>query len=292
MNLTFRKKYCCVLLLLVLALNLGAAAQQRKFLMWKVTSTTATVYLVGSIHLADPNIFPLPAPVERAFADSNVLAVEADVRNINIEQALGLVGEYGMYTDGDSLSKHLSPATSSALDTFCSKHGLPREMLETMRPWMVALLAEAAAAQQAGFDPASGIDMHFLNEVKSGQRIDQLESVEFQFKLLASASDDEQQEFLASALKSSDEIDQTERAYVSGDVNSLAREISKQEPRSYYQRLLDDRNPAMTDKVAAYLAGRETVFVVVGIAHVIGDQGIAKSLERRNYKVEQRYFAW
>jgi uncharacterized protein YbaP (TraB family) len=287
---THRKRFSILLLLLLL--DLQAMAQQRKFLMWKVTSPTATVYLVGSIHLADPQIFPLPAPVERAFAESNVLAVEADVSNINIEQAVGLVGEYGLYTDGDSLSKHLSPATSSALDSFCSKHGLPREMLETMKPWMVALMAEAAAAQQSGFDAASGIDMHFLGEVKPNQRIDQLESVEFQFKLLGSASDEEQQQFLDSALKTSDEIDQTERAYVSGDVNALAHEISKQEPRSYYQRLLEDRNPAMTGKVAAYLGGNETVFVVVGIAHVIGDRGIAKSLERKHYKVEQRDFTW
>jgi uncharacterized protein len=289
MNLAAHKKRILFLLLLF---SLQAAAQQRKFLMWKVTSPTATVYLVGSIHLADPKIFPLPASVERAFADSNVLAVEADVSNVNIEQALGLVGEYGLYGDGDSLSKHLSPANASALDTFCSKHGLPREMLETMRPWMVALVAEAAAAQESGFDAASGIDMHFLNEVKSNQRIDQLESIEFQFNLLASATDDEQQEFLASALKSSGEIDQTEQAYVSGDVNALAREIGKQEPRSYYRRLLEDRNPAMTDKVSAYLRGHENVFVVVGIAHVIGDQGIARSLERRNFKVERREFPW
>jgi uncharacterized protein len=288
--LAHKKRYSMLLLLLLL--NLQAVAQPRKFLMWKVTSPTATVYLVGSIHLANPKIFPLPAPVERAFADSSVLAVEADVSNVNMEQALGLVGEYGLYTDGDSLSKHLSPATSSALDSFCSQHGLPREMLETMRPWMVALVAEAAAAQQSGFDASSGIDMHFLNEVKSNQRIDQLESVEFQFKLLGSASDDEQQQFLASALKSSDDIDQTEQAYISGDLNALSREISKQEPRSYYQRLLDDRNPAMTDKVAAYLSGHETVFVVVGIAHVIGDRGIAKSLERRSFKVEQRDLPW
>lgn len=287
-----RKRSRIAIVFLLFAFSLQAHAQHRKFLMWKVTSPTATVYLVGSIHLADPSIFPLPDPVEHAFAESRVLAVEADVSNINLDEAMGLLGEYGMYGEGDSLSKHLSPETSSALDSFCEKHGLPRELLESMKPWMVALMAEATSAQQAGMDATSGIDMHFLNEIKPSQHIDQLESVQFQFKLLASASDDEQQQLLASALKSSDDIGQTEQAYLSGDVNALAGELAKVEPRSYYQRIADDRNPAMTDKVAAYLGGHETVFVVVGIAHVIGENGIARSLENKKYKVEALTYAW
>jgi uncharacterized protein YbaP (TraB family) len=287
-----RKLSRIAICVLVLAISLPAQSHHRKFLMWKVTSPTATVYLVGSIHLADPAIFPLPAPVERAFADSNVLAVEADISNFDMTQAIELLGEYGMYGDGDSLSKHLSPETSSALDAFCSTHGLPREMLETMKPWMVALMAEATAAQESGFDPQSGIDMHFLNEVKPPQRVDQLESVEFQFKLLGSATDQEQQAFLASALKETDDVKKTEQAYEAGDVNALAAVVAKQEPRSYYQRLLEDRNPAMTDKVARYLGGHETDFVVVGIAHVIGDAGIAKSLERKGFKVEALSYEW
>jgi uncharacterized protein YbaP (TraB family) len=130
-----RKHSRIAIIFLLLAFSLQAHAQHRKFLMWKVTSPTATVYLVGSIHLADPSIFPLPDPVEHAFAESKVLAVEADVSNVNLDEAMGLLGEYGMYGEGDSLSKHLSPETSSALDSFCDKHGLPRELLESMKPW-------------------------------------------------------------------------------------------------------------------------------------------------------------
>lgn len=279
-------------LFLCIAICLPAQAQHRKFLMWKVTSPTATVYLVGSIHVADPGIFPLPAPVEDAFSKSTVLAVEADVSHLDLDNAVGLLGQYGMYSDGDSLSKHLSAENSTALDAFCSKNGVPRELLETMKPWMVALIVEATSAQQSGYDATSGIDMHFLGEVKGAQRVDQLESVEFQFKLLADASEDEQQQLLASALRGPDSIAQTEQAYESGDVSALEAEVAKETPGGYSKRLLDDRNPGMTDKVAAYLGGHETVFVVVGIAHVIGDKGIAKSLQNRSYKVEALSYPW
>ena len=43
----------------------------------------------------------------------------------------------------------------------------------------------------------------------------------------------------------------------------------------------------MTGKMDEYLKGKESVFVVVGAAHIIGDKGIAKQLRDKGYKVEQ-----
>ncbi len=103
--LDVRKLSRQLVLFLLVAFALPSFAAHRKFLMWKVTSGGATVYLVGSIHLADPSIYPLPAPVEKAFADAKVLAVEADVSNFNLEEGIGMLGQYGMYGDDDSLSE-------------------------------------------------------------------------------------------------------------------------------------------------------------------------------------------
>src|SRR5450755_4467957 len=45
-----------------------AQPKPRRFLMWKATSPTTSVYLVGSIHVGDSSMYPLPAEVESAFA--------------------------------------------------------------------------------------------------------------------------------------------------------------------------------------------------------------------------------
>ncbi len=42
------------------------AAKAKKLLMWKATSPTATVYLLGSIHVGDASMYPMPAVVETA----------------------------------------------------------------------------------------------------------------------------------------------------------------------------------------------------------------------------------
>src|ERR1051326_4254621 len=98
----------------------------RRFLMWKASSPTATLYLVGSIHVGDKSMYPLPPEVESAFAAAKVLAVEINIKNVDKMKAMELIQQNGMYPAGDSLSRHISKENSDALDEFCKKHSLPR----------------------------------------------------------------------------------------------------------------------------------------------------------------------
>jgi len=285
--------------LIALGLSHGQAATQapakadRHFLMWKVTSPTNTVYLFGSIHVGDSNLYPLPKAVESAFAASKVLAVEFNVKKVDMLQMTKLMQEYGMYANGETLSQHLPKETAEALDQFCSQNGVPRIMLDKTKPWVAAIAVIAFAAKAAGEDPELGIDMHFLNEVKEPQRIDELESADFQMSVLASASEQEQEEMLAASLKQAgkfkDLLQKMQQAYISGDTASFEKLIKEEEsgPKSLMKKLLDDRNVTMAQRVGQYLKGKETSFVVVGAGHIIGDKGIAKLLEAQGYHVER-----
>jgi uncharacterized protein YbaP (TraB family) len=271
-----------------------AQPKPRRFLMWKATSPTATVYLVGSVHLGDQSMYPLPQEVETAFAAAMVLTVEINVKNVDQSQAVTLVQKYGLYGPDDNLTKHISAETAAALQEFCTKHNLPRAGMEQLKPWIVAITLAAASWQEAGADQSLGVDIHFLNESKPPQRIDELESVEFQLRLFASATDDEQQALLSSALKqgdkSKDMVQRIQAAYSAGDPDALQKimeEESDMGSKSLTKKLLDDRNVTMAAKVDEYLKGKDPVFVVVGAAHIVGDKGIAKLLRDKGYKVEQ-----
>jgi len=295
-----RSIYAVWILLLTI---LGAAqAQQtapaqpkpRRFLMWKATSPTTTIYLVGSIHVGDPSMYPLPKEVEAAFAAAKVLTVEINLNSVDQAKAMALVQQNGMYAENDSLSKHLSKETAAMLDDFCSKHNVPRTGMEKLKPWVVAVTIAALSWQQAGEDPKLGIDKHFLDESKPPQRIDELETMESQLSIFATATDEEQQGLLLSTLKEGDKtkdmIKRLQAAYISGDPDALQKimdEESDMGTQSLTKKLLDDRNVLMISKMDGYLKGSEPIFVVVGAAHIIGDKGIAKALRDKGYKVEQ-----
>lgn len=271
----------------------AAAKADRHFLMWKVTSPTNTVYLFGSIHVGDSSLYPLPKPVESAFAASKVLAVEFNVKTVNMLQMAKLMQEYGMYPGGETLSQHLPKETSAALDQFCSKNGVPRMMLDRAKPWVAAITVIAFASKAAGEDPEQGIDMHFLNEVKEPQRIDEMESADFQMSVLSSASEQEQEEMLAASLKQADKfkdlLQKIQQAYISGDTGSFEKLVMEEEsgPKSLMKKLLDDRNVTMAQRVEQYLKGKDQSFVVVGAGHIVGDKGIVKLLEAKGYHVER-----
>jgi len=297
-----KRRHIHAVLIVLLAFLGVAQAQQaapaqpkpRRFLMWKAASPSATVYLVGSIHVGDSSMYPLPKEVESAFAAAKVLAVEINVKNADQSKMMGLVQKYGMYADDDSLTKHLSKETQAALDDYCTRHNVPRMGMEKLKPWVMAVTIIAMAWQQAGEDPSQGIDMHFLDESKPPQRIDELETMESQLSIFAEATEEEQQSMLASALKQGDKmkdlIKRMEAAYISGDPDALQKIMAEQDDvgsKSLEKKLLDDRNVVMAGKMEEYLKGKDPVFAVVGAAHIIGDKGIAKQLRDRGYKVEQ-----
>jgi len=296
-----RRHIHAVLIVLLAYLGVSQAQQTapvqpkpRRFLMWKATSPSTTVYLVGSIHVGDSSMYPLPREVESAFAAARVLAVEINIKSADQAKMIGLIQKYGMYANDDSLTKHLSKETQAALDDYCSRHNVPRMGMEKLKPWVMAVTIAAMAWQQAGEDPSQGIDMHFLDESKPPQRIDELESMESQFLIFAEATEEEQQSMLASTLKQGDKmkdlIRRTQAAYLAGDPEALQKVMGEQDDvgsKSLEKKLLDDRNVAMTGRMEEYLKGKDPVFVVVGAAHIIGDKGIAKQLRDKGYKVEQ-----
>lgn len=281
----------CLLALSLVAQQTTAAKSQRQFLLWKVTSPTATVYLVGSMHiLTSKDAYPLPQAVEKAFAESSVLAVEADVRNVDQEHMMEMVQKYGMYAAGDSLSHHLSKPTADALASFCSNYGFPCVTLEPLRPWMAGMLVAVWPIVKAGVDPKNGIDMHFLNEVSAKQRVAELESADAQFQLLSGQSEEEQDKFLAYSLEGAGKMQELEKSYLAGDADALLKDLPPSSDLT--EHLINERNVRMSEKVSEFLKQKGNSFVVVGAAHVIGDKGIANLLQQQGYKVERTAYPW
>jgi len=53
------------------------SGRDSKGAFWKVTDEDSTVYLLGSIHLADPTLYPLSKDILKAYEQSDYLVVEA-----------------------------------------------------------------------------------------------------------------------------------------------------------------------------------------------------------------------
>jgi uncharacterized protein len=265
--------------------------------LWKVTSKTTTVYLLGSMHVAKADLFPLPKEIEDGFAKSAKLVVEVDTEAADQVKLQQLVLQKAKYPDGESLSKGLSKKTMESLEKYCAKTGIPVANLEPFRPWFVSVLVSVQEITALGFGD-KGIDKHFLKQAKAEKKpIVDLETIDAQMNLFTDLTPDFQDKLLAKTLSEAGEIkkqmEKMTAAWKAGDAKAMndlmVGDTLKQHPemKGLMAKIFDERNVKMVEKIDVMLKGTDSCFVVVGAGHLVGDKGIVKLLEEKNYRVEQ-----
>jgi len=270
------------------------SASQKSFL-WKIQSKTNTVYVLGSLHFSKKEIYPLSAKIEKAFGQSEILVVEADIndmKKVDIQKLL----ERAFYPADDTLEKHVSPEIYESVKKETEGLGIPLEILNKQKPWFLAMTLVALESLKFGFDPNLGIDKYFLSKAEGRKKILELESLDDQLNLLSEFSDKDQELFLLYTLKDlkmmEQELGRLTQAWTSGDTKAmetlLAKSVSEDKRLSLIsEKLIYERNRKMASKIEDFLRTRETYFAIVGAGHLVGDRGIIEILKGKGYPIEQ-----
>ncbi len=283
-----------ILFILLFTLTLDA-----KSLLYKVGSASSTVYILGSIHLAKPEIYPLDTVIEQAYKRSDVLVVELDAESEGSMIAMQTaMAQLGMYPNGKSLKTELSAQTYKQLQSYAVKTGLPLHMLEQMKPWVVMLQLSVMEMMRLGYSPELGIDKHFVDQAKQDKKpIMALETIAEQMALLSRDDKAYQDKLLRYTLESMSEMEpmlnKLSSSWKNGDAKAIEKMflLTMQDDPSLneiYNELITKRNYMMTKKIEGFLKTKKDYFVVVGAGHVIGKEGIVDLLQQRGYKVGQK----
>lgn len=272
----------------------GGAGQ--KSFLWEVRSKTATAYILGSVHLAKADIYPLAPKIEESFDKAAVLALEADPAKAKDEKLMQLILLSALYPEGETLRDHLSRETYALAERELKNIGLPLESFNRTRPWLLALTLETMELQRLGFDPEYGIDYHFAAKAVGKKRIVELESFDYQIRLMNDFPEREQELFLLYTLKDlailKGGIEELMSAWQSGDTKDMEALVTRSlsetpQLRPIFDKLFYKRNREMGGKIERFLQGKETVCVIVGAAHLVGKEGIIELLRGKGYSVEQ-----
>jgi hypothetical protein len=270
-------------------------SQSKKSFLWKVQSKTNTVYVLGSIHYLKKEMYPLDEKIEKAFEQSNILGVEANVDDISKMDVQKFV-ESAIYSGDETLEKHLSPEAFESVKKQLTELGASLEAANKYRPWFLALSLASIEIVKLGFDPNYGIDRYFLSKATEKKKIVELESLEYQFKLFSTLSEKDQELFLLYTLKDikvlEQELDQLVKAWTTGDEKGIelimTRSIKEDKKLiPIYEKFVVERNRKMVSKIEEYLNEKETIFVVVGAGHLVGNQGIIELLKGKGFLPEQ-----
>lgn len=262
---------------------------------WEISQGKATVYLFGSMHFGHADFYPLPREVEQAFESADRLVVEVDILNITPQTAAQAIFKYGGLPPDQQLATRLSPATYQTLTKQAQKNGLDVKVFERFQPWYVSLMLVEAEIRKTELQQRLGIDWYFLQRA-GNKRVDELESIDSQLALFSGLTDGEQEEFLRQTLNDLENsqayLMAMAQAWRKGDLASLKNtliEPFRQNPqtKTLFHRIFTQRNITMADRITHYLKGQDRIFFVVGIGHMLGEDGVVSLLEQKGIQVRR-----
>lgn len=261
--------------------------------MWEVKSGKNTCYLLGSIHIGDSTLYPLPKPITDAFDQSDVLVLEIDISNVDPSDVL----KYTFLPDTLTLAGAVDQNVYDKFTQLFKKHNVPQLAYDKMKPWFAVLTLQSLELMSNDYSPQFGIDMYFLDKANEKElKIKELENLEFQMKVLDTLNQYTGQ-FLDYTLdelnESANQIDSIMQAWKTGDTKMMNNLINEGSDIKDFDQIMQhinySRNYNMVNKIEEYLKDKKTHFVVVGAAHLLGEEGIINLLnKKKKYKISQK----
>ncbi len=295
-----KKRLLTGLIAAALLLQPCAAGAESAPLVYRVTDVEGHVlYLLGTIHVGNDDMYPLGSAVEEAYENADILAVELDLYAYGGNLFSSLKTAFTlMYGAQDNIKNHISPETYAlGVKSF----GMPEIALQRMKPAMWYSLAENYIYTKAGLDAMKGVDYGLLKQAhKDGKQIDELESLESQLATLLAIPeaviDYEVQVMLTYPEESVQGLRALFDAWRVGDEAAL-RMLLEQSTEAeadlteaygeYSDVLIDSRNDGFEEQALMYLNSGKTALIAVGAFHIVGENGLAEKLARLGCTVEE-----
>ncbi len=262
--------------------------------VWMIEKDDSLMFIGGTIHILTAQDYPLPEAFEKGYRQSQRVIFETDLNKMESPEFQQYILAELSYSDGRNLKQVLREDTYLSVSDFFSERGMSMSSIDNFKPGMVATLMTVVELQRLGID-GIGVDAHFNQRVNQDQKASgQLESVEAQVAFIANMGADNPDEMLAynlADIKQLPELWQSmQKAWRSGNLAALdevAASPLRNDFPEVYQALLVDRNNAWMPQIVAWSKTVEVEFVLVGVLHLVGNEGLLTQLSRRGYKITQ-----
>lgn len=269
--------------------------------IWKVSHGESYLFLFGSIHVAQEELYPLNEMIMNTYASCDYLALETNPSEFQNEETIAAMASFMRYTDGTKIMDIIGEDLFDEMIAVLKKEfpNLNSEGLESCTPMMFLNLLQIIVMDKTNLSDEYGIDLYFYNAAtKDGKSILSVEPYELQMQIFSDFSSDVNKYMLEDLLDVNAKAEETKRLYaawIAGDADSIIEyellegakaDMASKEELYVYNRLGIDRSLYMADVAEGYVREGKNVFFVVGAAHMLGEQGIVSLLQNKGYKVE------
>lgn len=260
-------------------------------LTYEICDNDSCIYLLGSIHVGDSRVNKFDKKLINLYDKSKYLAVELDTQKVNMDLDTFIA------SPNETPSDILNEDIQQKLTDFLSTRGLlTYEQLKYFKIGYLANYISLLPAMELNLT-SSGVDEHFLYLAHNDNKeIIELETYEEQLSLLLDYSNEFYIDQITYTLDNYEEgkmeLKNLYEEYLNANKTKLEKLINEEEEprteeeREYQNKMITERNQKMSSKVEEFLNNDKEVFMIVGLAHVIGEDGIIELLQDKNYKIK------
>jgi uncharacterized protein YbaP (TraB family) len=267
------------------------ASRYGKGLLWKIEAPGVTVsHLFGTIHSDDPRVTALPQAVTRSLDASSRFVMEA----IMDGESLLRMAEVMFFNDERTLEQVIGQKLYTESVQALNARGIPTLGLEKQKPWAVMMALSMPP-------PKTGEFLDLVLQARATQQskpVSGLESIAEQLAVFDGLPLPQQIALLEDTVRMQADLDKEfealHKAYLARDLAAIMAISEKHKPgdeRLYNEvmdRLLDQRNRRMAERMAPLLR-QGGAFIAVGAAHLPGETGLLRLLEKAGYRVTVVY---
>lgn len=284
-------------------------------MLWEINSTDkngepSKLYVLGTFHLADDRLFPIPEDIITAFDSADKYYGELSSDDFN--NMAKIVMEEQMASMQREVAR-IESTGETFIDTFTKEQiAYAKELLggEEMlagfvafEPWVLStFLTTALPITMLGFGNGYDVEL-YARSAEQGKSIIGLDELQTQIELLKFGTREEQIESIKLMLDSlmagedpTEPILELYEAYLSADENRLAEVLEKQTSESteankessekFEQAIFAERNTEWAKIFAELLNEGGVTFVFAGAGHFVGEDSVF------NYMVENGDLAY
>lgn len=275
-------------------------------LLWTATRGEQQITLVGTMHIYDPRLAPIRAQVADDVANADLVLLEmTEAEEAQLQAELATNPDRMFLTEGPSLIDLLDEQTWEMVAKAASARQIPAFMAAKFRPWyLAATLAIPPCAMPDMVAGRRGLDNMILEDANAaGVPTQAIEPWDTLFNVMEVGTLDEQIDMMRLGLLSP-EINREVfvamlNGYFAGEVAQvwemsrlslryvpdMDEELAKEMFALTEQGLLIDRNRNWIPVIEAASMDHDRIVVAVGAAHLPGEVGVLRLLEREGWTI-------
>lgn len=304
------KKRIIFLTLLILTLplfakNKATLTKSAERFYWEISGTDkngnpSKVYILGTFHIGDERLFPLPEQILTDFDNADIICGELSTEGwANVTQATQNKMMSQLITD----PKKQVRVKLSKEDNQLLIDNIGEELYQSLQFFSPAALKSVVDSTLSAIAIptfTTSYDLFFIQRATEQQRqMEGLDSVETQIDLLFYGNYNFQLKMLETSIEQlKDPTEYTKsvtslyEAYITFDEKimtevyeeQLASEIKEfSGMKKYYKDVLPNRNKKWVPQIVEYLDNGGTTFIFAGVGHFLGKDSVFELMKKQGY---------